>query len=179
MSLNRIFATVAALALLTACASTMGVPPPPPPGSGPPSASVFRPGDFSWSAVPGKGRIEGNVGYRHGEVAYSCTGAAVVLTPETQWTRRRMTQLYTSPLGAALPVAEVRARTPSEPGEDYSAFVRRTVCDASGRFGFTGLPNGAWYVITVAKPTAGGSGGSMAIMRRVEVRRGQAVIVTL
>ena len=35
---------------------------------------------------------------------------------------------------------------------NYSAFVKRTVCDQNSRFSFSGLANGAWYVITVAKP---------------------------
>jgi len=103
----------------------------------------------------------------------------VILTPETLWTRRRMTSLYNSPINAALPVETVRARTTSAPNEDYSSFVRRTTCDVGERFSFSGLPNGAWYVITVAKPAKGASGPSMAIMRRAEVRGGRATAVEL
>jgi hypothetical protein len=176
----RLLAVVSALALVAACAPTLGPPPPPPPpGYGPPSATVFRPGDFSWSAVPGKGRIDGHLGFRAGPNAYSCAGAGVILTPETLWTRRRMTILYNSPISAALPVDEVRARTPSAPGDDYSTFVRRTTCDPGNRFSFSGLPNGAWYVITVAKPAPGASGPNMAIMRRVEVRGGRPAAAEL
>lgn len=173
----RPLALAAALLVLAACTPTLGPPPPPPP-SAPPSATVFRPGDFSWSAVPGRARIDGRMTYQRGDVRYSCQGAAVLLTPETPWTRRRMSILYNSPTAAALPTAEVRARTPSAPSEDYSAFVRRTVCDEADRFSFSGLPDGSWFVITVAKPT-GRAGESLAIMRRVETRRGKPLKVQL
>ena len=102
------------------------------------------------------------------KTAYTC--AEVVLTPETPWVRRRMEILYLSSDKAALPAAEVRGRTPPERSQDYSAFARRTPCDPSGNFVFTGLPDGAWYVITVAKPKAPDTGADVAIMRRVETR---------
>ncbi len=171
MSKLRILAISASLALVTACAPTMG-PPPPPPGTGAPSATVFRQEDFSWSAVPGRNTIDGRLTYRQGTTRYTCSGAGVVLTPETPWTRRRMTILYSSPEAAALPADEVRARTPSAPNDDYSSFVRRTTCDAADRFTFANLPDGAWFVITVTRPSAG-AGPSMAIMRRVVTRGGR------
>ena len=178
MSASRTLAFAAAAALLSACAPTLGPPPPPPFREAPPSASVFRPGDFSWSAVPGKGRIQGRLAYQTGGVRYSCQGMSVILTPETLWTRRRMTILYNSPERAALPVDEVRARTPSAPNDDYSAFVRRATCDAASRFSFSNLPDGSWFVITVAKPVAA-TGETMAIMRRVTVRGGRMIAVDL
>lgn len=164
--------------LLAACQTTGSIPAPP--NAMPPSASVFRPGDFSWSAVPGKGRIEGQLAFRGSTGGrYTCSGAGVVLTPETLWSRRRMTILYNSPDRAALPADEVRARTPSAPSGDYSAFVRRTTCDANDHFSYSGLPNGAWFLITVAKPVAGTKGPDMAVMRRVEIRGGKAISVGL
>lgn len=179
MSLKLPLAASAVLLSLAACAPTMGPPPPPPPGSsGPATAGVFRAEDFSWSAVPGPGRIEGRLAYRAGQTRYSCAGAGVVLTPETPWTRRRMAILYKSPERSALPAEEVRARTPSAPSGDYSAFVKRTVCDANSAFSFSGLANGPWFVITVARPVSG-SGPDIAVMRRVEVRGGRAVKVEL
>jgi len=44
---------------------------------------------------------------------------------------------------------------------------------------FSGLANGAWFVITVAKPVAPGKGPDIAIMRRVEIRGGKPVGVDL
>lgn len=178
MSVVRILPLAAALVLVAGCETTGGGPPPPPTRTPPPSATVFRPGDFSWSAVPGRARIDGRLTHRAGAQRFTCAGAAVVLTPETPWTRRRMNILYKSSAYAALPAAEVRARTPSEPGEDYSAFVRRATCDANEAFSFTGLPDGGWYVITVAKPV-GGSGDSVAIMRHVETKGGRPVQIAL
>jgi hypothetical protein len=175
MSALRRLALAAALIGLAACETTGGPPAPPP--SSKASPTVFRPDDFSWSAVPGKGRIDGRLAYRRSEQRYTCAGAAVILTPETPWTKRRMNILYKSSTYAALPIEEVRARTPSEPDADYSAFIRRAVCSSTDTFTFTKLPDGAWFVITIAKPVGGK--GSLAIMRRVETRNGRAINLVL
>jgi len=102
----------------------------------------------------------------------------VLLTPETPWVRRRMEILYTSADKATLPATEVRARTPPERNQDYSSFVKRASCDAAGHFAFNALPEGTWYVITVARPVAPATGTDMAIMRRVVVK-GAKVKLTL
>mgnify|MGYP001553088483 CR=1 FL=1 len=47
------------------------------------------------------------------------------------------------------------------------------------RFSFANLPDGAWYVVTIAKPAAGAQGESMALMRRVVTRGGKAVAAEL
>lgn len=180
----RVLLAAASLLLLSACAEmspSLGPPPPPRPprgAGGPPSADVFRAQDFSWSAVPGKGQIVGSLTFHAGPARYTCQGAGVILTPETLWTRRRMTILYNSPNASALPVDEVRARTPSAPSGDYSSFIRRTICGPGERFTFSNLPDGAWFVILVARPVSG-KGQEMAIMKRVEVRRGRTVNVDL
>ena len=164
------FSSLVCAAALAACAPTLG---PPPPG-GPRAAGVetFRAQDFAWSTESGNGGVAGHVGYRQGKVRYSCARATVILTPETPWTRKRMRTLYLSSEAAAEPADAVRARTPSTPGEDYSAYIRRTTCDASSRFTFTGLPDGAWYAITIAKPAAG-SGPPIALMKRVTTQNGK------
>lgn len=180
----RILTLASALVVLAGCAPSLGPPPPGRPGPRPapvepPSATQFRTQDFAWSTAPGTGRVDGRLVYRQGQARYTCAGQGVVLTPETLWSRRRMTILYNSPDRAALPAAEVRARTPSAPSGDYSAFVKRTVCDPYSRFNFTGLANGAWYVITVAKPINGGASPDIAIMRRIEIRGGKPISVDL
>ena len=170
-----IFSALICGAALAACAPTLG---PPPPGPSRPGAEAFRAEDFAWSTDSGRGGVAGHVGYRQGKVRYSCAKATVILTPETPWTRRRMRILYRSSEAAAEPADAVRARTPSAPGEDYSAYIRRTTCDASSRFSFSGLPDGAWYAITIAKPAAG-PGPAIALMKRVTTQNGKVTPLEL
>jgi hypothetical protein len=180
--MKRTLLILLAGASLAACTTTSGPsggppPPPPPPESGPPpSANVFRTQDFAWSTVPGRASLNGTMAYRAGATRYSCQGGDVKLTPETPWSRRRMTILYGSPTYAAVPVDTVRARTPSAPTGDYANFVRTATCDAQNHFTFTGLPDGAWFVITLAKPV-GTDGAPVAVMRRVETRGGPRAVL--
>ena len=62
-----------------------------------------------------------------------------------------------------------RERTPPEHSADYARYARKASCDANGNFSFSGLPNGVWYVITVATPA---NGTKMAVMRRVTTNGG-------
>jgi hypothetical protein len=170
------FSVLAAAAVVAGCAPTLG--PPPPGGAHPPAPSSFRAEDFAWSAETGRGGVAGHLAYRQGKTRFSCAHATVILTPETPWTRRRMHVLYGSSESAAEPAETVRARTPSAPAGDYSAFVRRTTCDADSRFSFSGLPDGAWYAITIAKP-ATGEGAGMALMKRVVTQGGKVTPLAL
>lgn len=175
---------LAAALLASACAPSLGPPPPAGrPASRPPPAANggganFSAQDFAWSQRPGNNIIAGRVAYRQGATRYTCAGSTVVLTPETRWSSRRMAALYGSTQSAALPADEVRARTPSAPAGDAGPFVKRTTCDDADQFAFGGLPDGAWYAITVVKPAAG-SGGGVALMKRVVVRGGRTTAVAL
>lgn len=168
-------ATITMVLLAGGCTTSGG------PGAGPAAGgaaapnAAFRVSDFAWSKVPGAGRIEGQLSYAPRGVAYSCANAPVVLTPETPWVRSRMMILYRSTDAATLSAAEVRARTPPERSQDYSQFARRATCDASSHFVFAGLPDGAWYVITLAKPVNPAAGQEMAIMRHVTIRKGETI----
>jgi hypothetical protein len=158
----------------------------PKPGAAPSSApsqsagadESFKKADFAWSASPGRGGIEGQLTFKQGAVAYNCVDLGVALTPETPWVRRRMQILYNSADKATLPADEVRARTPPERNQDYTSYVKRATCDAAGHFAFSGLADGAWYVITVARPVAPATGAGIAIMRRVTVK-GDKIKLTL
>ena len=141
------------------------------------AGDVFRAEAFSWSLGGGPGALQGVMGYRNGAVRYSCQGGDVVLTPETAWSRRRMVILYGSATAAAVPVSIVRARTPSAPTGDYARFVRHAACGADNHFAFGNLPDGAWYVITVAK-SPDGQGEPIAVSRRVETH-GASTSLTL
>lgn len=168
-----LYPALACLVMLSACETT-SLPPTQPTGPivtyRPGTGEVFNERDFAWSRPPGGGAIEGVLNYSTdtGE-RYTCRGRDVILIPDTPWVRRRMFILYGSTSGAAMPADIVRARTPSAGAGDYASYARKTVCDAANRFSFRGLPDGGWYVITLAHP-ADGSEGTVAIMRRIDTR---------
>ena len=171
--MKRIASVLAAAASLAACETApVGPPVPPPYPPPPPPGAVFREQDFAWSTEPGSGRIDGVLAYRGG--GYTCND--VILAPETPWSRARMRALYLSTRAAAEPADEVRARTPPEHAREYAAYAKVAHCDAAGRFVFANLPDGGWYVITVATPVAGGT--RIAVMRHV-VTTGGPVRVAL
>ena len=167
-------------ALVSACAPSLGPPSPTATASAPTFSGPvnFSAAEFAWSQRAGANIIAGKVAYRQGSVRYTCAGSAVVLTPETAWSSRRMAVLYGATDRAALPSDEVRARTPRAPPGDAGPFVKRTTCDDADQFAFGSLPDGAWYAITVVKPV-GVTAPSMALMKRVAVRGGKTVALGL
>lgn len=140
-------------------------------GMGPgPRSAAFSAEDFAWSTRQGRAAIDGRVDYRREGQAYACTGS-VALTPDTPYTRARFQTLYGSTDRAAVPEAVVRARTVPDPNADYRSFVRSETC-RDGRFEFTGLPDGGWFVIV---PVSAG-GDRIVLMRHVDTRSGRITI---
>jgi hypothetical protein len=176
--MRKLVLVVLAASALAACQEGPALGPPAPvrayaPPPPPPSTGGFHDSDFAWSTGAGGGQIAGVLSYKGAAARYTCQD--VVLTPETPWSRNRMRALYLSTTAAAVPVEDVRARTPSETN-DYAKYARRATCNTAGHFSFAGLPDGGWYVITVAAPVGGGQ--RMAVMRRVETH-GDTVRVVL
>ena len=73
-----------------------------------------------------------------------------------------------------MPEAIVRARTVPDPNADYRSYVRSTTCE-NGRFNFSGLPDGGWFVIA---PVSADGEERVVLMRHVDTRSGR-VSVTL
>ncbi|HEX3917568.1 MAG TPA: hypothetical protein VHW60_09545 [Caulobacteraceae bacterium] len=173
--MKRIVAICLAASALAAC-ETEGMgppgPPPPPPSTGsgyipPPSTNGFHESDFAWSRGTGGGAINGVVTFG-GPGKYSC--GDVVLAPETPWSSQRTMTMYGSTTEADVAVDDVRNRTPRDAADQaqaaaYARYARHAQCNASNHFSFAGLPNGAWYIVTVATPRAGGP--KIAVMQRV------------
>lgn len=158
-------AAIVAFGALSACATA-------PSGGLSGGASAFNAADFAWSSNSGPASIEGRIDYRENGEVFTCTGS-VGLTPDTPYTRARFHTLYGSTDRAALPEAVVRARTVSDPNADYRSYVRSATCQ-DGRFSFSGLPSGGWFII--APVSAGGD--RVVLMRHVDTRNGR-VAVTL
>jgi len=175
---TRLAAALVALIPLAACEPMYG-PPAPHRITTPTEDTAFRAGDFAWSRVVGRNSLVGTVTFRPGTTHYTCSGATVVLTPETPWSRKRMDVLYLSSQRAALPIEEVRGRAGKAPPGDSDPYVKRAICDDASRFSFAGLADGAWFVVTIAKPAAGQTGPTMALMRRVVTTGGRTVTFDL
>ena len=144
------------------------------PGPGPVGApGVFRADDFAWSTATGRASIDGRIDYRRNGRVFTCTGS-IGLTPDTPYTRARFRTLYGSTDRAAVPEAIVRARTVADPSADYRSYVRSTTCE-NGRFSFSGLPDGGWFIIA---PVSAGGEDRVVLMRHVDTRSGR-VSVTL
>ena len=175
-----LLSVLATAALVSACSPSLG---PPPPQNGPPptvmGSANFSAAEFAWSQRSGTNVIAGKVAFKQGPTRYSCAGASVVLTPETAWSARRMAALYGSSDRAALPSDEVRARTPHAPPGDAGPYVKRTTCDDADQFAFGGLPDGAWYAITVVRAVGDPKAPNITLMKRVVVRGGRTVPVVL
>ncbi|HRJ62831.1 hypothetical protein [Brevundimonas sp. UBA2416] len=169
MSARHLIVVAAVAASLAACETVpMGDS-----GLGPrPASTAFSAEDFAWSAGSGRGSIDGRVAFSRDGQAFTCTGS-VALTPDTPYTRARFQTLYGSTDRAAIPEAVVRARTVPDPNADYRSFVRSTTCQ-NGRFEFSGLPDGDWFIIT---PVSAG-GDRIVLMRHIGTRGGR-VSVTL
>ncbi len=173
------------MALLALCAFTLASCAEGPAGPGlpggtaseaaPASGAVFDAKDFAWSVKAGSAAIQGTLAFHRAASRYSCHGSDVLLTPETAWSRRRMIILYGSAGAASAPVSIVRARTPTAGAGDYARFVRRTTCDDADHFSFRDLPDGSWFVITIAKPVDG-DGETMAVTRRVQTHGGSSTV---
>jgi hypothetical protein len=173
----RLTAAILLLGALGACEPMYG-PPPPVRITTPTADNQFRASDFAWSKAPGRNALVGQVTYRAGSTRYGCGGSPVVLTPETPWSRKRIGVLYLSTERAALPIEDVRGRSDAAPPGNSEPYVRKVTCDAASHFSFSGLPDGAWFVVVPAKPVGGG-GPTLALMRRVVTHGGRVTAFDL
>jgi hypothetical protein len=168
MTVRPLAAAVLLAAAVAACA-----PLPPAGGFGPPPGA-FNVQDFAWSARGGQASVEGRITYAAEGRRHACIRTAA-LTPDTPYTRARFQRLYGSTNSAAIPASVVRARTVPDPNADYQQYVREAPCQ-DGRFSFTGLPDGAWFVIA---PVRAEGGEPIALMRRVTTRGGRMTSVEM
>jgi hypothetical protein len=179
--MKRLIASFALLSLtaLAAC-ETHGGPPPPMHGPPPPGAAThYDSRDFAWSQRSGQNTISGRVALHTKTAgAFTCAGGSVAITPETPYSSARTMRLYGSVQHATATVESVRDRSAGDGPPPYANYVRSTTCDGDGHFAFTSLPDGAWFLITRAKPVRG-EGPPLVIMKRVEARGGQTVALDL
>jgi hypothetical protein len=152
---------LAALLALTAC-GTVG-----------PARRLLTPphyDSFDWSAAQGANSLRGSVAYAtKASGHFTCADGSVALTPAAPASAQRTDQLYGSTEHAIASVETVRSRSAGMEEPAYARYVRATKCDEHGRFSFSGLPDGEWFLIVRAKP-ARGHGDDVVIMQRVQTQ---------
>jgi hypothetical protein len=144
--------------------------------------SRFDPAEVAWFAARGTNTIAGTAIMRsYNGVARTCAALPVTLFPVSAYGRERMMHLYGSDQEGFNPI--VLGRTADFGGDDpaYLSTAKTTRCDARGRFAFTELPDGAYFVVgtvTWRERRAGLEQGGY-LMQRVQVTTGETKDVLL
>ncbi len=149
-----------ALLVSTACA------PPTAPPVPVPTVTVFDPATVAWSLVDGQNEIRGQGFLRQrGGGVVTCAGEEAFLIPRGPYAEERIRNIYgqTTRPARAIALADVADWR-------YEQSVRRTLCDADGRFAFTAVADGLYFVVTsVTWEAATGEIQGGPIMAPVEV----------
>lgn len=139
----------------------------------------FDPEAGAWSAARGTGSIAGQGFLRQqGGGVVTCAGAEVAAVPVTSYSTERMTLLYGRVDQGFNPVPPF-GRQLAESPQGYQAQMRRTRCDAQGRFRIGELPPGEYYVITTVTWMVGNSQQGGGLMARVRLAEGGAAELLL
>ena len=144
--------------------------------------SRLDPAEVAWFAARGTNTIAGSVIVRsYKGVAKTCAALPVVLFPVSAYGRERMMHLYGSDQEGFNPILLGR---PADFGGDdprYLSTAKTTRCDGRGRFAFTELPDGAYFLVgtvTWRERQAGLEQGGY-LMQRVQVTTGETKEVLL
>ena len=76
----------------------------------------------------------------------TCAGSRVLLMPATSYFREIFWHMI---------VAGSEPTPPRETHPDLKNMIRRTQCDGQGRFSFSEIPDGAWFLLTQVNATHG------------------------
>jgi hypothetical protein len=169
-----------ALAIAVVFAAGCAVPAPPAPPAQ--MSSPFNAADVAWSAARGTATVEGRAAIAAGGVSHTCAGSEAQLVPAGSYATEMMRMVFGNDARGYVTLAS-SPRYPASIAPDFSRTIRRVGCDAEGRFRFSDVPAGRWYVFSnVIWPSTGGEGTAPqggALMQRVEVAEGASANVLL
>lgn len=147
----------------------------------------YNSAETKWFKTKGSGSVKGSIpqDLRSG---LSCSGDMIALTPRSSYADENMMAFFGSLEGGSYIVEKVAGFTTNADAA-YLSDRLVTRCDASGNFEFLSLPDGIYYLladvrrmlephlipgaVTFSRETGFG------VMKRVEIRNGSAVEVTL
>jgi hypothetical protein len=141
---------------------------------------TFSAEEVAWAKQPGTNTIEGSALLRQqGGGVVTCGGSEVDLIPASKYASERLTYLYGGPDGGyTSALSMMYYKEPPPPNPEYQRTWRKTICDAQGKFKFTNLPDGGWYVLSEVRWTVNTPQGGY-IAKFVQVKDGETKEVVL
>ena len=144
--------------------------------------SRFDPGEVAWFTARGTNTIQGTAIVRNYKGAVkTCAALPVLLMPVSSYARERMRHLYESEQEGFNPLVGGRPADFGGDDQRYLDTVKTTRCDGRGRFAFSELPDGDYYLVatvTWRERQFGMDQGGM-LMQRVAVKTGETKDVLL
>lgn len=144
--------------------------------------SRFDPAEVAWFSARGTNTIEGSAIVRsYNGTVKTCAALPVMLFPVTAYARERMAHLYGSETEGFNLLVGGRPADFANDDPRYQAAVKTTRCDAHGRFAFSELPDGDYYVVATVtwRERAMGMDEGGSLMQRVHVSTGETKDVLL
>ncbi len=142
----------------------------------------FQPREVTWFSGRGTNTIQGTaIARAYNGTAKTCAALPVTLFPVSAYARERMIALYESDEEGFNPILAGRPAAFADDDPRYIQFAKTTRCDAHGRFAFSELPDGAYFLVgevTWHDRQAGLPQGGY-LMRRVTVEAGETKDVLL
>jgi hypothetical protein len=114
---------------------------------------------------------------QNGGGVVTCAGLPVTLLPKTAYAAERVAVIYGNTQQGYNPAYRVVTFTPN-PAE-FAQYVRKTTCDAQGRFAFGDVADGEFFVETSITWQVGYSLQGGNLMQAVSVNGGEAREVVL
>lgn len=153
----------------------------PPPAT---MSATYNPAEVAWAAREGNNTISGSAVLRTvGGDVKTCAGLKVTLMPVSAYATEYMEKTFGSSDSG---ISRYTPNVTLDPAFTGSDLTRNSICDAEGRFEFTNLPDGEFYVISNVTWGAvqGGRYAYVAtqggdLMQRVSVSGGQRKNIVL
>lgn len=128
---------------------------------------------------PGPNIVSGSALIRqNGGGVVSCAGLPVNLVPKTAYARERVIGLFGGDIRAFAP-AHTMHKTFSPDPESFRQNMLVTVCDTQGRFEFSQVADGEFYVVTVITWNVANQAQGGGLLAHVKVEGGQVQRVVL
>lgn len=144
--------------------------------------SRFDPAEVAWFSARGTNAIAGTAILRTARGnAKTCAALPVTLFPASAYARERMRHLYGSEEEGFNPITGGRPADFTGDDPRYTATAKTTHCDARGRFWFSELPDGDYYLTTTVTWRERDFGLEQGghLMRHVHVSTGETKEVLL